>query len=198
MIRTSEELKKAAANVSALLQDMQNYLGRKNDPNAKFKFPRGFFTSASEIRDWFSFVNNETIRSNLSYAVMYIDLLTWLVIRTDLVAAPLDMVTKNGICVLGELCETLTHYVLVPKYMGKGNKKNNFRGRTDKLVELGVISKPLKDDIDWIWQVREKVHIFLVGHLEWSHYTKKDFNRALRTFTKLRDELEASKGIEWL
>jgi hypothetical protein len=111
-------------------------------------------------------------------------MLRWLVVRTDLAGPAVSLIVKEGICIMGGLCEWLT------KEATRGHaSKRPYKQRTEKLVDLGVISTDLKAELDWTWDIRCREHLHEVTALECHTYTRKDYNRALKAYGELRDIL---------
>jgi hypothetical protein len=88
---------------------------------------------------------------------------------------------------LGSIIESLTKVYL------KGKCGGNFCRRTAYLKGHGVISEELQTDIDWLWDMRNKMHIFQVDNSEWqsANYTVANHNRAVKAFKSLLEKLNA-------
>jgi hypothetical protein len=120
---------------------------------------------------------------------MLLDVFRWLVIRTDLSGAALSLIVKEGICVLGAICEWLT------KEATRGHAGNRpYLQRTAKLVELGHIDAGLKVELDWIWDIRCNEHLHEVTSLEHEMYSRGDYNRAFNAYVAFRNKLVALHG----
>jgi hypothetical protein len=99
------------------------------------------------------------------------------------------MIAKEGICVLGALCEWLT------KEGTYGHASNRpYVQRTAKLVELGQIEAALKTELDRIWDIRCNEHLHEVSGLEHEMYSRDDYNRAMTAYIALRKVLVALHG----
>lgn len=181
----TNDVRNQALHASELLQHIQNELGRKNDVRGRIRFPRRFIRTASELRRELPHFGKEVQRRNVSYALIMTDVLRWLAIRTDLKGAALSMIVKEGICILGAICEWMT------KEGTRGHASSRpYCQRTKKLVELNLIDDNLKEELDWIWDVRCNEHLHEVRHLEHEVYTRAHYNRALRAYRGLRDKLK--------
>lgn len=120
---------------------------------------------------------------------MLLDVFRWLVVRTDLSGAALSLIVKEGICVLGAICEWLT------KEATRGHAGNRpYLQRTAKLVELGHIDGGLKMELDWIWDIRCNEHLHEVTSLEHEMYSRGDYNRAFNAYVAFRNKLVALHG----
>lgn len=171
------------------LQTIQDQLGRKNDPAGRVRFPRGFIRTAGKLRATLPAFGTEVQRRNVTYTLMMTDVLRWLAVRTDLSGAALSMVVKEGISLLGAVCEWMT------KEGTRGYaSRRPYTQRTEKLVELGVISRTLKEELDWVWDVRCNAHVHEVTDLEHEKYSRADYNRALKAYTALRDAFNDHGG----
>jgi hypothetical protein len=192
MIQNKQELEVVAERAGGDLQQIQDYLKRTTDPSGKVRFPRGYLLTAQEIRNTLPHIKNTILLKNMSYALMTADVYRWLVIRTDIAGIAKEMIIKEGICILGFVCESLTKHFLTTNRL-ISNKKG-YKDRTAKLVQLGIIDTDLKNELDWIWDKRGNEHLFLVEYIENDHYKVEDYNRARKSFHSLRDALKSYFG----
>ena len=102
------QIEALVTRASEALQLLQNDLGSTNLAAARVRFPRGFIRTAATHRDALPDLGQEVQRRNASYALMSVDVFRWLLVRTDLTGPALSMIVKEGICVLGAVCEWLT------------------------------------------------------------------------------------------
>jgi hypothetical protein len=184
-IQSDEELAQRVIEAGALLQEIQNYVGRDFSKPAKVRFPRGYMRTAAEARGRIPFVKDVKLKSNVSYTMILSDVQHWLLMRTDLSGTAKEMIIKLQMFLLGSIIESLTTVYL------KGKCGKNFCKRTAYLKEHGVISEQLQIDIDWLWDMRNKMHLFLVDKSEWqcSDYTIANHNRAVKAFKSLLEKL---------
>ena len=84
------------------------------------------------------------------------------------------MVIKLRIFLLGTIAESLTKVCL------RGKCGGNYKKRTEYLVEQKVILPELKAELDWLWDMRNLMHLFQVEEHEWlsENYTAKNQHRA--------------------
>ena len=96
-----------------------------------------------------------------------------------------EMIIKLQMFLLGSIVESLTKVYL------KGICGGNFCKRTAYLKDHGIISEELQTDIDWLWDMRNKMHIFQVDNSEWqsADYTVANHNRAVKAFKGLLERL---------
>lgn len=192
MIINQQQLFHKVDEVSRGLQEIESYLKRTNTElpiNKKIKFPRGVVRTAESFRKKIPTVKNPTIKSNMAYAMMVTDVIRWILNRTDLDYTPKDMLIKEGIGIWGALSETLTKDFL----QNQISKRRSYQYRNLKLKELGYFDGELENDLNWLWDVRNKNHIFLVDHSEHCYYKVTDYNKAINTFRSLR--LSLNTGI---
>ncbi|WP_223857944.1 hypothetical protein [Salinimonas profundi] len=125
-IETDEELAIAVKKAGLLLQDIQDYCGRENRPDAKVRFPRGYLRTASEQRNRLKFVQSKDLKANLSYTLILTDSILWLLVRTDIAATAKDMLIKIFMFLGGALIEGILSDYLT----GIVGKQRSFKKRT--------------------------------------------------------------------
>jgi len=186
---TEDETENLVSTAGAALQELQNEFGRENIPTARVRFPRGYLDTAVKIRRTLPRIGREVQRRNAAYALINLDVLRWLVIRTDISGAALSMLVKSGICILGNLCDWMT------KEANRGHASNRYyKTRTRNLVRREIISEDLKIDLDWTWDIRCDEHIHEIYTLEHDRYSRNDMNRAVQAFSDLRNILIEIRG----
>lgn len=89
------EVAALVSDANTALSGLQAEFGRDNKQEARITFPRGFIRTASELRATLPNLDGEVQRRNASYALMTIDVLRWLIVRTDLAGTALSMVVKE-------------------------------------------------------------------------------------------------------
>lgn len=186
MITNGTELHRAVAQVGLGIQDINDYLNAHPNESGRIRFPRGVLRTAAFIRSHLRFLEDQTLKINVSYAMMLYDVLKWLLTRTDLAGTARDMVIKNAIVLLGSIAESLA----VGGTAGVIGKKHKFKARTERMVQHEIISEELKVELDWLWDTRGGIHIYEMEGSEYDRYTIDDYERARRTAQKLRDALD--------
>ena len=173
-ITSEAELLAAAAEAGHLLQQIQDYVGKEATPFAQVRFPRGYLRTAEQIREQLEFLPRSAFKSNVSYALMVCEVQSWLIARTDLFGTAREMVIKLRISLLGTIAESLTKVSL------KGQCGGNYKRRTQFLVEQKIIGSDLQSELDWLWDMRNLMHLFQVEEHEWlsEKYTVKNQHRA--------------------
>lgn len=187
-IRNDDDLREAIDEASSLIQQIQDYVGRDFSKPAKLRFPRGYLRTAAEARRRVSFLADPTLRSNIAYTLQLADVQHWILNRTDLSGMAKEMVIKLQMFLLGTIVESVTKNYL------HGRCGGNFRRRTQYLLDNGLIDADLKTDIDWLWDLRNNMHLFQLDDIEWSStdYTVSNHNRAVRAFRRLLTDLGGS------
>jgi len=180
-IRNDDELKAAVDEASGLIQQIQDYVGRDFSKPAKVRFPRGYLRTAAESRRRVNFLADTTLRSNIAYTIQLADVQHWILNRTDLSGMAKEMVIKLQMFLLGTIIESVTKNYL------RGRCGGNFCRRTQFLLDNGMIDATLKTDVDWLWDIRNNMHLFQLDDIEWSStdYTVANHNRAVRAFRRL-------------
>lgn len=95
-----------------------------------------------------------------------------------------EMIIKQGISIIGNVVESVVKEVMRGK-AGGGNKQN-FKKKVETLFENRTISAQLKDELYWLWDVRNNVHLMLLEEREIGKYKIKDYNRAVMALQNLR------------
>lgn len=187
MIESDEDIPRVVGEINERIQALHDYLGDRNVESAKVRFPRGYIRSCASHRDKYSFLPCHTLKSNIAYAKLTSDIYRWLLNRTDLSITAKEMIIKQGIALVASVAETVVKEVL--KGQPGGGRKQNFKKRVQTLFDNGVISKKLQDELDWLWDIRNNVHIMLLSEREYQKYELKDYNRAIIAMRNLRVSL---------
>lgn len=190
-ISNEEELQKAANQASALIQEIHDYCAETNRtitdvPHARVRFPRGFIRTANFQRSRFPFLNDYALKSNIAYTLILSDTILWLSVRTDVGGTARDMLNKLFIFLIGSIIESVTKVYL------RGICGRNFEGRLTFLTENGVIDKRLKDEICWVWVMRNRMHLFQLEGREYENdYNEENHMRTIGAFRGLLGALES-------
>jgi hypothetical protein len=187
-----DELREHRDNIGVALAAIQAHLGGDEHPDAVFTFPRGFIRTAEDIRKRFRFIKSERLRSNIAYTVMLSDVNQWLLTQTDLSGTAKQMVMKAQIALAGSICEAL----LRDHLEGVPNSGYKYKSKTSTLVRDGSIDAAAKVELDWLWDTRNKIHLFEIGEREFDSYSAADQMRAvlaLRMLIATLDRLHPSR-----
>lgn len=192
-IQNDDELRAATEQAGALLQQIQDYLHAKDlhhvdRPDAKVRFPRGFIRPASLQRHRLPFVKSSALKDNLAYTLILSDTILWLRLRTDLWGIPKEMLTKLYVFTIGTIVESITKEYL------EGICGKNFKKRNEFLVDQQIVTSELASDLDWLWDTRNRMHLFQLDAPEYDNeYDKNCHRRCVETFRSLLSSL-AAKG----
>ena len=187
-ITNDEELAEASKKAGELLQSINDYCVAQNKtitdfPESKVRFPRGFVRTAAHQRHRFPFLSSHDLKSNIAYTLILSDTILWLALRTDISGMAKDMLYKLFLFLVGAVAESTTKEYL------KGICGKNYKVRTTYLVNNGVIDQDLKDELDWLWDTRNRMHLFQLKGREYvNDYCPENHHRAIRAF---RDMLAA-------
>lgn len=190
-ISSDQEMEEAAKEASLLLQSINTYLVKTNRTwgeveGAKVRFPRGYLRPAELQRNRMPFIKDRKLKSNLAYTLILSDAVLWLLIRTDISSTAGEMLQKLYIFIIGTLTESITKDVL------KGICGKNYKVRTEYLVAHDVIERPLKEDLDWLWDVRNKMHLFQLEEKEFKcGYDNQSHLRSIKAFRGLLSALRS-------
>ena len=190
-ISNEQELQAAAEKASELLQEIHNYCAAQNKtiaevPASRVRFPRGFIRTAEYQRSRFPFISNRDLRANIAYTLILSDTILWLAVRTDVFGTARDMLYKLFIFLVGSVLESTTKEYL------KGHCGKNFCKRNEYMVEHGIITEDLRKEIDWVWETRNKMHLFQLEGREWENdYDQNTYRRCISAFRGLLAALTA-------
>jgi hypothetical protein len=190
-ITNDNEMQAAAEQAGFLLQEIQDYLRSKDlhhteQPRAKVRFPRGFIRPAGEQRKRLPFMADNALRTNISYTLILCDAVLWLRLRTDIWGTPNEMLTKLYVFLVGTMVESITKEYL------EGVCGKNFKRRSEYLASNGVIDAALQEDLDWLWDTRNRMHLFQLEEPEYENeYDAQCHRRAVRAFRQLLAALSA-------
>jgi hypothetical protein len=168
------------------LQTLEDALKAGGEIRTKVRFPRGVLRTATYFREKFWFIRSENLRRNIAYTLILSDVYRWVLNRNDLWGTPREMLIKEGVCLVGSLAESITKDAL----RGVCSKNTGYKARIKKLRELDAIDGKLQANLEWLWDYRNREHLFLVDEWEYGHYKLQHYNKAILTLRGLRDGLD--------
>ncbi len=189
-ITNDQDLQRAANQASALIQEIHDYCAETNRtivdvPEARARFPRGFIRTAAYQRSRFPFINDHSLKSNIAYTLILSDTILWLSVRTDVGGTARDMLNKLFIFLIGSIIESITKVYL------RGICGQNFERRLEFLVKNSVIVDDLKNEICWVWETRNRMHLFQLEGREYENeYNHENHIRTIAAFRGLLAALE--------
>jgi len=87
------------------IQDELSYMGLKYPPS-KIEFPKGYFKKVNEyIDEYLFFLNNHTIKRNMGYHFLALDMYYWFFHNFDLCLTAKEMLIKDIIGLLGNIID---------------------------------------------------------------------------------------------
>jgi hypothetical protein len=180
------EVREHRDDIGVALASIQTHLGRDEHPAAIFTFPRGYIRTAEDIRKKFEFVRNYRLRSNIAYTVMLSDVNQWILTRTDLSGTAEQMVIKAQIALAASICEAL----LRDHLEGVDGAGHKYKSKTATLVRHRTINDAEKVELDWLWDTRNKIHLFEIREREFDAYEAADQTRAVLALRMLMASLD--------
>src|SRR5437899_1157157 len=108
-ITNDQELIAAVAQASRQVQDIQDYCGRTPRSESKINFPRGLIGTAQVYRGRCPGYLTAAQQSSCAYGFMYLDVLWWLLARTDIASIAKEMAIKSAIVTLGTILEAIVY-----------------------------------------------------------------------------------------
>lgn len=158
-ISNEEELVRAVAQVDDLIGAIQDYCGRENRADAKIKFPRGVMRTAESYRVRLPDYLDREKKSNCAYSFMFLDVLWWLSVRTDISSVGKQMVLKSAIVTLGTVLEACLYVPGLPKTKYLSSLGNaGAKDRIENTHKRGWISEVERDCLKQLWDHRTNVH----------------------------------------
>jgi hypothetical protein len=95
------------------------------------------------------------------------------------------MIVKASLVTLGSIAEA----ILVDHYTGKMGARQRFTSRTNRLLSEEIISVELKKNLDWLWDMRCRQHLYELTHAEFDLYEITDHKRAIAAVSNLFEAL---------
>lgn len=173
-LASDPELRALADAADGPIQRIQDAIGRDHREAAKIRFPRGYLREAGRWRTALGFVRSRDVLNNVAYTLMMHDVQAWVLRRTDLSGHARDMLVKAAIASLGGVAEGLLIDATTPP-MGRRQKVGS---RIVRLYEESVLDDALRDDLVWLWGVRNRQHLYDLNASEFDVYTADDHPRA--------------------
>ncbi len=131
-------------------------------------------------------MQDKALKDNLAYTLILSDVVLWLKLRTDLWGVPKEMLTKLYLFLIATLCESITKSTL------SGVCGKNFKKRNEFMVEQKIVSPELAEDLDWLWDTRNRMHLFQLNSREYENdYTEESHSRCVKAFRELLAALRA-------
>lgn len=180
-----EEVKQAGE----LLQQITDFARSNGRLNERVRFPHRYIRRAGPIQEKLtSFIDDQTLRENISYCYILLDVLRWVVNITDIKGMAKTMLIKNCIELFTAVCESMT--VAPAKKVMRKKKWDNFNPRIKEMVRQEIISPTLGIKLLWLWEKRGNgTHLYLLKERADGQYTYNDYKKAQSTTEQLLREL---------
>ncbi len=190
-ITNDQELRLAVAKASELVQQIQDYCGRALRDESKINFPRGMIGTADSYRARCpGYLDVHTI-SSCAYGFMHLDVLWWLVSRTDIASVGKQMAIKSAIVTLGTILEATLAIPDLPKNRVLSSKCSaGVKPRVDEAVKRGWISADEGAALRNSWENRNNVHLKLLPNSERDLYKVDDVNAPHAALLKVMSKLK--------
>ena len=185
-IADETELQAAVDAVGSGLQLINDYLAVNPKAVGKVRFPRGFLGTAYSHSKKFDWIENDVLKRNMSYQYIFYDVLRWVSNRTDITATAREMLYKHSIVVVSSVAEGLID--AAAKQLEFVERR--FPKQLNRLLKEKVITQKEHDEIVWMWEVRQSVHVHIVDDLEWKKYSVTDARRASKAVAELERTLD--------
>ena len=188
MADTLEEIADLAEAAGEAMQEIQTSLGHQTYVSeARVRFPRGYVRTAAGIYNNLPDIGNYTKRRNFAYQMMRADVCRWLLTRTDVFGQIQSVLVAEHICILAYGVEffvkSLTYRCV--------RRRRPFKRHTQYLVDTKVITRELKIELDWIWDIRTHEHLDATSDLRHCTHDQGDFNRAMAAWNEFMRTLHA-------
>jgi len=190
-IDSDEDLKAAVDAVGAGLQEISHYLNANPTAQGRVRFPRGFLGTVGQHSKKYSWIEKEVLKRNLSYQYIFYDVLRWVSNRTDVSGTASEMIYKHAIVVISSIAEGLLAAAASQLDYAEGK----FPKRLKHLLTDEIITQKLHDELTWMWNARQAVHVHIVNDLEWEKYKVTDARRASKAVKELEEALDLHFSI---
>jgi hypothetical protein len=166
-IQNNADLVVAVEQASRLIQDIQDYTQRDPRTDAQIRFPRRVLRTAEHYRTGCPDYLTSRQKDSCAYGFMYLDVLWWIIERTDLSGIAVEMVYKSAIITLGTILEAMLHIPNQGIFFSRAGVKK----KLDKAVTRGWISQDDCSVLQELWDNRNNVHLRLLDRHEFNKYT---------------------------
>ncbi len=191
-ISNDQDLANSVAQASNMVQEIQDYCGRNLREDAKISFPRGLIGTAATYRlRCPGYLTADQI-SSCAYGFMYLDVLWWLLSRTDLASVGKQMAIKSAIVTLGTLLEVSLWIPGLPRTDVLSNKATaGVKPRLKEAAKRSWISQKQCAALEQLWDHRNNAHIKFLENSELDLYQVEHVNSPHAALLILMAKLKA-------
>ena len=186
------KLKNLVRKISDDMQNLESLLQAEGIESVNIRFPRGVIRTADHFRNRLSFVNDYVLKTNIAYHLMLTDVYRWILNRFDISLTAQEMLIKEGISLIGNIIEAILKHI--SEHLGASSPDIGFSKTCTILVEHNIISKEQKKNLEWVWGMRCKEHIFTLPNAEYRKYTLEHYNKVIQVWRDLEKSLQKAKN----
>ena len=187
MITDESEIPGLVNEINVRMRELQDYVKDRNIKESRIEFPRGYLRSCEHHKKKYEFLQKPIIEKNISYTLLATDVYRWLLNRTDIALSAQEMIVKQGLILICSVVEVLVEECL----KGLHDRGKFFKQRLRTLSRHRQLDKKLAEELEWLWDVRNNIHLAVPKKPEHNKYAVKDYNRAIRGLTAI---VEAFNG----
>jgi len=173
--------------VGFLLQRLEDKEKNNKRGKTKIRFPKGVLRKAKDIRKELDFISTGTLRRNIAYHLILADFYNWLLNRFYIGLTLKEMLIKETIALYGNIMAAVVFNVA--NQIEPTDERRGIKKACSILINHNIIEKDLKDDILWVWGIRNKVHIEGLKEWEYNKYEMIDLERTLFVWNELKISL---------
>jgi hypothetical protein len=177
--------------ISKLFQKLENQMKENKLEKVEIDFPKGIIRTANYFRSRLTFISDEVLKTNIAYHLMLSDVYRWILNRFKLDLIAKEMLIKEGISLFGNILEAVLLHTA--KLLKPDEEKIGFSRACTILVEKGIISKEMKEDLEWVWSMRCKEHLASLPEREYGKYKLEDYNMTVLIWRSLEKKLRYAK-----
>jgi hypothetical protein len=170
--------------VSKGLQQLEERLDNK-ETRVEVRFPRGVLRTAESFRRQWNWLNDYTLTTNIAYGFILLDFYSWILKRFALIGTGREMVIKEAMCLVANICESTTKVTM----KGRPGGGKGFKERIALMTNQKIIPAALGRSLTKLWEFRKAEHFFLIKDREFGKYTDRHFERAIAVLELLRKKL---------
>jgi hypothetical protein len=186
-IENDADLVAAVERASRLIQDIQDYTKRTLRNDALINFPRGVLRTAEHYRTRCPDYLTPRQKASCAYGFMYLDVLWWILSRTNLDGIAKEMVFKSAIITQGTILEAMLY---IPNQgIFSPNSNAGVKARLDRAVARRWISWDDGEVLKELWTNRCNVHLKLLDSHEFGKYTPHHVNQPRAALDRLINAL---------
>ena len=117
MINSDKELEEKIKDINIIIQEVHKYIGsddpdKYDDKKYMINLPWDYLSELKKIKKKLEFIDDETIKKNISDSLRLSDIYCWLLNRTNISFESREMLIKHGIVLMGSVCETIIEVYL--------------------------------------------------------------------------------------